>query len=189
MSKIRPDYTSACADGRLPWNKSLRDQLRLLRAQQKPYMTLHQLALLAQTDASTISEFETGTRLNIQLQTLRKWVRALGCEVYIKIAPASKRHPGKDTFLLEGPALPSPPKLIRKGTGVGRWQAAEYRRLLGKTYVPPGRKQLPKGKVGRPRSRKMPACDPTNPFDFDDTSPPRPRGSPSPAVGTQRGPD
>ena len=185
VSKVR-DPKADIMDGRTRWNLSLRNQLRWLRVCQKPYMTQAQLAVLARTDGSTISEFERGKTFNIGVQTLRRWVRALGCELYIKIE--SKPSRAKGAFLLEGPALPPPPKLIRKATGVGRWQAEEYARLMGrkgrhKTVI--GRRRAISGKDD---SQTTPAIDPLNPFDFDATehfppenvltSPPKRRGRP-----------
>jgi transcriptional regulator with XRE-family HTH domain len=138
-AKVHSKYRSSIADGRTGWNRSLSDQMRWLRVKQKPYMTQAQLAYLCNTSISTISEFETGEATNLKLSTLRKYARALGCEVYIKLV--SKPSRAKGAYLLEGPALPPMPKLVRKATELGRWQQAEYKRLMGKIYRPPSRRK------------------------------------------------
>jgi len=170
------DSAAEITSGRTGWNRPLREQLRWIRVNQKPYLTQRQLALLARADLNSISEFELGKKKDIGLLTLRRWVRAMGCELYVKIAMKSYR--GRGAHRVEGPELPPPPELFRKKTGVGRWQAAEYRRLMGKIYRPPSRQKSSKATSGKPDSPKTPAIDPTNPFDFDDSRPPTPHGMP-----------
>ena len=175
---------SDIANNRSPWNLPLRQQLRWMRITQKPYLTQSQLAQLAGVNTSTITEFETGEHANMQLQTLRKVVRALGCELYIKIELKPYRGKAvKNQFLVEGPALPRPPKLIRKGTERARWQAEEYARLMGKTPRQFERARKAKAISGNPdlpKSKKS-RLDPDNPFDFDARKkPPKPPGTKSP---------